>query len=1259
MNHSDLQWITQSNTVDLSWIDGSTDASAAASNGGASAFSTLRRDSSKANLKRSQEEIGTAVDLVYAVAQADVAHAVRVQAAKVLEATAVGAALKQKHIDQYTQAAITAAESAIAQATTVFKGSEKASNITRAGDVGDAAIAAATASGQNLITEITSQNSASATYTSTANTIDSTLTTTINSLTVPHTQGTQAAMTTADVASATALRGSLASAGTADVNWITTFANADATRTGSQASAQANWVTSSVQSGSSVLLWNCGDIVTANASGSWASQYAPARTAMITTTALVDAGRQIAAWFDRTVRDNDQADADVQYIQSIASPETQLAVSATQRGNQYATSSTNTSNDLSTDLDTSGANIQSTSAAVEKTAAVDSATAWKAYQVALASLDEGAATTAVEKAYQDALAQVTRNSRVAYANLTYTEGVAQIGSVGDAITDMGQAGKTYITNLAGNEKAYTDTTAPIIGARTLLYTQADNNLRKAITTADNVWRNNTAQAWGTHTAGDLVARGAVRRTLANTSNLLADASNASIAELKAQWWQNEIPNYLQWSVDIGGIETTYTNNTTANILLRTTGVKNAGVTYASTVGTAIQAFETTTATAREQYLSTLMTVSETAAEATLRADRDKEIALADADLQKQLTGNESAHTTAVNNANSAHSTATANAEAARKSAEQAALSQLNSTLAQATKDKESSIAGAERTYDQTVASLDAQYGSESSNGDTGVEGAMRRSAIKTRDAQYYAARDTSWANTLSGSTTLGTSPWTVKAISAANAQAAYSTSRASAQAAHDAAMLDAMEDWKDATSTAFFNSLVSSSNAKRDYTNSLAGHWADWEEATDGKTGEAPDVPTESMVDSIIGILNPFDTESIANAAITKPSDVPRRPDPSEIKLVYSIYGIVSEHTPEEWEVIREYQTRGRTWEDWLYGNERERMENAGFKTSFRHLDEETPPSKIPTPSILPSPPPILPESPAHVEPPGNTTIPTPEAEPYSGLGLTDTIIGVFGGTRGDYVDQTFNFLYGVGDNMSLGIGWWLRSTFFDDQADYGGNSYYIGSWVGFVADLAIGGAFKSLGKAFGKELLEQGARNVPMGTSSTGASHVRNLFDDLPSGTGVGGVTRSFLQGSPEPWRLFKPSYKVEIHMPVGLRAADPRRYARNLSHEIRHALDFLYHPQFAYYATKSKAPGAGLAHYVFEARGYLQSHGVRALVDPRIPGPMASVRSFTINRVPQMRHRLVYRDLLIVGSIIGYGSGLYFGGAYNSSTYVPWFED
>jgi hypothetical protein len=355
-----------------------------------------------------------------------------------------------------------------------------------------------------------------------------------------------------------------------------------------------------------------------------------------------------------------------------------------------------------------------------------------------------------------------------------------------------------------------------------------------------VWRNNTAQAWGTHTAGDLVARGNVRRALANTSLLVADASQASIAEHKALWWQNEIPNYLQWSVDIGGIENAYTNSTTANILLRATGIKTAGIAYASTVGTAIQTYETTTATAREHYLSTLMTVSENASEATLRADRDKEIALADADLQKQLTGNESAHTTSVNNANSAHSTATANAEAARKSAEQAALTQLNSTLAQATKDKDASIAGAERTYDQTVASLDAQYGSASSNGDTGVEGATRRSAIKTRDAQYYAARDTSWANTLSGSTTLGTTPWTVKAISAANGQAAYSTSRASAQAAHDAAMLDAIEDWQLSSRESLTDLLFTEGQSRETYNVATSNVYANWQNGVGNLLGDKP-----------------------------------------------------------------------------------------------------------------------------------------------------------------------------------------------------------------------------------------------------------------------------------------------------------------------------------------------------------------------------------------------------------------------------------
>ncbi|MBL8871471.1 MAG: hypothetical protein JNK90_16950 [Planctomycetaceae bacterium] len=313
----------------------------------------------------------------------------------------------------------------------------------------------------------------------------------------------------------------------------------------------------------------------------------------------------------------------------------------------------------------------------------------------------------------------------------------------------------------------------------------------------------------------------------------------------------------------------------------------------------------------------------------MRADRDKEIALADADLQKQLTGNESAHTTAVNNANSAHSTATATAEAARKSAKQAALTQLNSTVAQAAKDKEASIAGAERTYDQAVASLDAQYGSASSNGDTGVEGATRRSAIKTRDAQYYAARDTSWANTLSGSTTLGTSPWTVKAITAANGQAAFSVSRASAQAAHDAAMLDAMEDWQEATSTATLTKLAAQANGSETFNNAVSSAFGDWEEFLGNYSTYFPDElvltenatvsfsPEQPMVQSP-NIPIPGGPDELGNSTPTA-GELPGRPLPKKRSWITGEGTWLS--SPDD------PTTEDRTW--WQFGGE---LARTGFE---------------------------------------------------------------------------------------------------------------------------------------------------------------------------------------------------------------------------------------------------------------------------------------------------------------------------------------
>jgi hypothetical protein len=70
-------------------------------------------------------------------------------------------------------------------------------------------------------------------------------------------------------------------------------------------------------------------------------------------------------------------------------------------------------------------------------------------------------------------------------------------------------------------------------------------------------------------------------------------------------------------------------------------------------------------------------------------------------------------------------------------------------------------------------------------------------------------------------------------------------------------------------------------------------------------------------------------------------------------------------------------------------------------------------------------------------------------------------------------------------------------------------------------------------------------------------------------------------------------------------------------------------------YFARVSKAPGSGLAHYVYETRGYLQSHGLNALFRPALV--MASVNHAG-------RGGLVYRDLIGVG-LIGGGLTAYWG--------------
>ena len=81
---------------------------------------------------------------------------------------------------------------------------------------------------------------------------------------------------------------------------------------------------------------------------------------------------------------------------------------------------------------------------------------------------------------------------------------------------------------------------------------------------------------------------------------------------------------------------------------------------------------------------------------------------------------------------------------------------------------------------------------------------------------------------------------------------------------------------------------------------------------------------------------------------------------------------------------------------------------------------------------------------------------------------------------------------------------------------------------------------------------------------------------------------------------------------------------------HEFQHWLDATGHAQLYYYARVSNAPGAGLAHFVYETRGYLQSHGIIALLKPSLA--MASVRH-------SGRAHLVYRDLAGLAGIGGFG--------------------
>jgi hypothetical protein len=224
------------------------------------------------------------------------------------------------------------------------------------------------------------------------------------------------------------------------------------------------------------------------------------------------------------------------------------------------------------------------------------------------------------------------------------------------------------------------------------------------------------------------------------------------------------------------------------------------------------------------------------------------------------------------------------------------------------------IAGAESTYDQVVAALDAQYGSSSANGDTGIEGARRDASISTRDAQYYASRDTSWASALNSSTSLGTSPWIVKERTSANAQAAYSTNRANAQAAHDAALLSAVDNWQTSNRASTLSLLLAEGQSREAYHKATASVYANWEMGFGNLLGDKPagtgwdgsqQIANQELPPSIgakatptakagLQLVSAKDESSSQDEEVPEDGNIwslPNRPSPKQLEPLYDHYG--------------------------------------------------------------------------------------------------------------------------------------------------------------------------------------------------------------------------------------------------------------------------------------------------------------------------------------------------------------------------------
>ncbi|CAK9082491.1 Putative deoxyribonuclease RhsC (DNase RhsC) (Toxin RhsC), partial [Durusdinium trenchii] len=92
-----------------------------------------------------------------------------------------------------------------------------------------------------------------------------------------------------------------------------------------------------------------------------------------------------------------------------------------------------------------------------------------------------------------------------------------------------------------------------------------------------------------------------------------------------------------------------------------------------------------------------------------------------------------------------------------------------------------------------------------------------------------------------------------------------------------------------------------------------------------------------------------------------------------------------------------------------------------------------------------------------------------------------------------DWLDAGADFSAGLGDTMSLGLGWLVRDKLIGiNTVDYDSGGYYWGGWTGIAVDICSGGIFvKGSLKAAGRTAVREGAEFTAREVTEAGAREV------------------------------------------------------------------------------------------------------------------------------------------------------------------------